>query len=133
MQETDPLAEMKSLFTNALKDLTGKIDAINSDIVTIKTGKVAETRRAKVDQVIKGLRDSQKKAYARIPVDKMTDEEFETTLAEIGEEVNDIIAENKANGSVVSAPLGGTHRGNETNGKEATKEELDSLIGKFNL
>lgn len=133
VQETDPLAEMKSLFENALKDLTGKIDAINSDIVTIKTGKVAETRRAKVDQVIKGLRDSQKKAYARIPVDKMTDEEFETTLAEIGEEVNDIIAENKANGSVVSAPLGGTHRGNETNGKEATKEELDSLIGKFNL
>ena len=101
----DPLAELKSLFADSLKDLTGKIEAINSDIASIRTGKISETRKAKLDQITKGLRDSQRKAYARIPLDKMSEDEFDTFITDVTEEVNDIIAENKATGSVVSAPL----------------------------
>ena len=128
----DPLAELKSLFADSLKDLTGKIEAINSDIASIRTGKISETRKAKLDQITKGLRDSQRKAYARIPLDKMSEDEFDTFITDVTEEVNDIIAENKATGSVVSAPLGGRHV-ESGNTKEATTAELDTLVSKFNL
>jgi len=134
-KQDDPLAELKALFASSLKDLSGKIDSINSDIASIRTGKLTENRKAKLDQVIKGLRESQKKAYARTPLDKMTDDEFDSFLSEVSEEVNDIIAENKANGGVVSAPLGVRHHdnGGGESTKEATKEELDNLVSKFNL
>lgn len=134
-QETapDPLAELKALFSSSLKDLTGKIEAINSDIATIRTGKISETRKAKLDQITKGLRESQKKAYSRIPLDKMSEDEFDTFITDVTEEVNDIIAENKANGSVVSAPLGGRHLETGGSPKEATTAELDTLVSKFNL
>lgn len=131
----DPIEELRSLLVSSLKDLSGKIDSINSDIASIRSGRLAETRRAKLDQVVKGLRDSQKKAYSRIPVDKMSDEEFDNLLSEVSEEVNDIIAENKASGSTVTAPLGVRHQDTGSGGKEkeASKEELDNLMGKFNL
>ena len=132
-KEADPMAEFKAMFSDAIKSLTGKIDAMNTEISSIKTGKVAETRKAKLDQITKNLRDSQRKAYSRIPVDKMSDDEFENLLSEVSEEVNDIIAENKAAGSTITAPLGVRHHEPSGNAKEASKEELDALVGKFNL
>ena len=134
--EKDPMAELKALFATALKDLSGKIDSINSDIASLRSGRLAEARKARLEQVIKGLRDSQKKAYSRIPVDKMTDDEFDTLLTDVAEEVSDIIAENKAEDSVVTAPLGVRHHDDGSHGgkgKEASKEELDGLMSKFNL
>lgn len=131
-EEPDPVAEMKALFQKSLKDLYGKMETMSSDIASIRSGKVAETRKAKLEQVIKGLRDSQKRAYYRIPVEKMSEEEFDSLLTDVTEEVNDIIADNKASASVVSAPFG-VHHGGAPDGKEATKEELDTLVGKFNL
>lgn len=132
-KEEDPLAELKALFANSLKDLTGKIEAINTDIASIRTGKISETRKAKLDQITKGLRESQKKAYARIPLDKMSEDEFDSFLSDVTEEVNDIIAEDKATGSVVTAPLGVRHHDGGGSQKEATTAELDTLMGKFNL
>ena len=129
----DPMAEMKALFEKFSKEMAGKINAINTDIASIRTGKITETRKARIEQAIKGLRDSQKKAYSRIPVDKMSDEEFDNLLTEVAEEVNDIIADNKASGSIVSAPFGVNHHGGNPDGKEATKDEIDALVGKFNL
>ena len=129
----DPLAELKALFTDSLKDLTGKMEAMNSEITSIRTGKISETRKAKLDQITKGLRESQKKAYSRIPLDKMSEDEFDTFISDVTEEVNDIIAENKATGSVVSTPLGGRHPEGGGTQKEATSEELDTLVSKFNL
>lgn len=128
----DPTEALKALFAETLKGLTGKIDALGADISAIKTGKLTETRRARIDAIIAPLRESQKKAYSRISVDKMTDDEFEDLLTEVQTEVNDIESENKAAGSVVSAPLGGRHTTPAT-GKEASKEEMDALVGKFNL
>ena len=130
-EEVNPLDAIKASFAEMLKGLNGKIDALGTDIAAIKTGKLTENRKAKIDAVIAPLRDSQKKAYGRISIDKMTDEDFENLLSEIQEEVNDIAAENKAAGSVINAPLGGRHIAPTS--KEASKEEMDALVDKFNF
>lgn len=119
-------------FTKLFKGLSDKMEALGADIASLKSGKVTESRRARLNDVIKDLRDTQKKAYGRISFDKMTDDEFESLLGDIQEEVNDLIAENKASGAVVTAPLGGSHVP-KTDGKEASKEEIDGLMDKFGL
>lgn len=131
-KQEDPMAGVKDLVASMLKDLSGKIETLGTDIAAIKTGKLTESRKAKVDTVIKNLRDSQKKAYTRIPLDKMSDDEFDSFLSEISEEVNEIVAEDKANGSAFTAPLGAVHH-QPGDGKEASKEELDNLVSKFNI
>lgn len=128
----DPMEALKASFAEMIKALNGKIDTLGADISAIKTGKLTENRRARIDTIVNPLRDSQKKAYARIAVDKLSDEDFDNLLTEIQSEVNDIVAENKAEGGVVRAPLGGQHTPPGKT-KEATKEEMDSLLGKFNL
>lgn len=130
--EGDPMEALKSSFADMLKSFDKKLDSLGSEISAIKTGKLTENRKAKIDAIIAPLRESQKKAYARIPVDKMSDDDFEGLLNEIQVEVNDIASENKADGSIVSAPLGGKHIP-PADGKEASKEEMDALVGKFNF
>ena len=128
----DPLKEAKAAFAEMLKGFSSKLETMGADIAAIKTGKLTETRKSRVEQIVKDLRDSQKKSYLRYPFDKMSDEEFDNHLTEVQTEVNEILAEDKAAGSVVSAPLGVRH---EPAGKvkEATKDEMDTLLGKFNL
>lgn len=131
-EKADPIEALKAAFLEMQKALNGKIDALGTDITAIKTGKLTESRRARIDAIINPLRDSQKKAYTRIPVDKLSEDEFDNLISDIQSEVNDIVAENKAAGGVVTAPLGGRHLPPQS-GKEATKEEMDALVGKFNL
>lgn len=128
----DPVAELKAMFAETLKSFDKKLDSLGTEISAIKTGKLTENRKAKIDAIIAPLRESQKRAYARISVDKMSDDDFEGLLNEIQEEVNDIASENKADGSVITAPLGGKHTP-PSGGKEASKEEMDALVGKFNF
>lgn len=132
-KQEDQLAGMKELMSSMLKDLTGKIEGLGNELAVIKSGRIAESRKAKVDSVIKNLRESQKKAYSRIPLDKMTEDEFDSFLSEISEEVNDIVAENKASGSSFNPPIGGVHHTDDGGTKEATKDEIDTLVGKFNI
>ena len=131
-QKDDLKAALESALTKALAGLNGRLDTMSAEISAFKANRVAEGRKEKLNGIIKDLRDSQKKAYSRIALDKMSEEEFDSLLTEIKEEVNDIVAENKASGGVVGAPFGGVHN-TPAPGKAATKEELDELVGKFNL
>ena len=118
-------------FNDLLKEVKNQMNGLAADIASIKSGKVNDSRKARLDDVIKDLRDTQKKAYGRISYDKMSDDEFESMLNDVRDEVVELLAENKASGAVVTAPLGGIHTKTDT--KEASKEELDSLVDKFGL
>ena len=131
-EENADIKAFREMFESFKNGLTQKIEGLEAGIASIKSGKVAENRKQRLDALIKDLRDTQKKAYGRISYEKMTDDEFEALLTDVAEEVNDLIAENKAAGAVVSAPLGGVHAP-QTEGKEASKDELDALVGKFGL
>lgn len=133
-KDKDAMAAMKALFKELSDGLNAKLEAVNTELTAIKTGKVSESRKAKLDAIIKDLKDFQKKPYARIELTKMSDDEFEAFLTEVKEEVGDIVAENKASESRVSPLVGGRRQEeNKGNTKEATKEEIDALAGKFGL
>lgn len=130
----DKAAENKviAMFQGMLKGLTERIDTLGSDISALRQEKVDTQRRTRLEEAIKDLREIQKKAYMRIPLKDLSNEDFETLLTEVKEEVGDIVAENKATGAVVSTPLGVSHAPSAP-AKEATSEELNALAEKFNL
>ena len=126
----DQMSALTALFAEFKKDLTEKLQTVSNDVAAMKSGRITETRRAQLDSLLKDLKDSQKKPYGRIQVDKMTDDEFGAFLSEVKEEVNDIVAENRASGASVTPALGGKHTPSGPV-KEATPAELDTLVSKF--
>lgn len=123
---------IKSLFAGYQKEFNKKLEEVSTGLASIRNGRITETRRAKLDELLKDLKDYQRKPYGRIQVDKMTDEEFDGLLAEVKEEVNDIVAENRASGGIVTPALGGRHTPTGPT-KEATKEEIENLVNQFDL
>ncbi|MBO4718989.1 MAG: hypothetical protein J5658_03845 [Prevotella sp.] len=119
------LAEQQKEFARQMKELS-------DGLASLRNGRIAENRKAQLNGLLKDLKDYQKRPYGRIQVEKMSDDEFDNFLAEVKEEVNDIVAENRASGAVVSPALGGRHIPSGPV-KEATKEELDNLMGKFDM
>lgn len=131
----NPAESFKALLDEFKKSMAGEFEAIKNDLSAMKSGKISENRKAKLEEAIKNLKDTQKKPYGRIDLSKMSEDEFESFMTEVKEEVNDIIAENRASGSSVTPPFGGRHQesGRSSGTKEASKEELDELVGKFGL
>ena len=131
--EPKPEDTFKALLNEFKTAMTTEFNAIKGDLAAMKTGKISETRRARLETLLKDLKDFQKKPYARIDLSKMSDEEFESFCTDVKEEVNDILAENRASTSNITPPIGGKRHEQSGPTKEATKDEMDALMDKFNL
>lgn len=132
----DQSEAFKALLTEFKNSMANEFNAIKGELTALKSGKISETRRAKLDAALKDLKDFQKKPYGRIDLSKMSDDEFDTFMTEVKEEVGDMIADNRASESHVSPLFGGGNRQNNNGNskvKEASKEEIDALVGKFGL
>lgn len=116
----------------AMKTMTSTITSLNDEITAMKKGKVTESRKARLSEIIKNLRDTQKKVYSRIPLDGYSDEEFEAFLEEVTEEAEKMEQENKADGGGFSAPMGGGKAGKRTEG-EASDDEVKEVAELLNL
>lgn len=110
------------------KKLSDRLDAMEA-------GKTAETRKQKLNAVIDKLPESLRKAYERTPVDNGTDEEFNSLLESITQEVNGILTDTQARGAVFGRPLGGKSQGASTadKTKEATDAEATAVVDKLNI
>lgn len=124
---TGVLAAMKKMF-GALEK---KLDDANSEIAAMKRGKVTETRKAKVNELIKDLTEAERRPYSRILVDSMTDEEFNAYLEEVKADAQNIAEEKAANGASFLPPLGGKTGGGQP--KEPSDAEVEEVLSKMNL
>jgi hypothetical protein len=124
---TGVLAAMKKMF-GALEK---KLDDANSEIAAMKLGKVTETRKAKVNELIKDLTEAERRPYSRILVDSMTDEEFNAYLEEVKADAQNIAEEKAANGASFLPPLGGKTGGGQP--KEPSDAEVEEVLSKMNL
>ncbi len=124
---TGVLAAMKKMF-GALEK---KLDDANSEIAAMKLGKVTETRKAKVNELIKDLTEAERRPYSRILVDSMTDEEFNAYLEEVKADAQNIAEEKAANGASFLPPLGGKNGGGQP--KEPSDAEVEEVLSKMNL
>ena len=124
---TGVLAAMKKMF-GALEK---KLDDANSEIAAMKLGKVTETRKAKVNELIKDLTEAERRPYSRIQVEGMTDEEFNAYLEEVKADAQNIADEKAANGASFLPPLGGKTGGGQP--KEPSDAEVEEVLSKMNL
>ena len=124
---TGVLAAMKKMF-GALEK---KLDDANNEIAAMKLGKVTETRKAKVNELIKDLTEAERRPYSRILVDSMTDEEFNAYLEEVKADAQNIAEEKAANGASFLPPLGGKTGGGQP--KEPSDAEVEEVLSKMNL
>lgn len=129
-KKNDSADAFKALLAEFKDSMTNEFNAIKGDLAAMKSGKISENRRSRLDAVLKDLKDYQKKPYGRIDLGKMSDDEFESFLTDVKEEVGDAIADLRASGSRLTPPLGGRHESGSGGGdvKEATKEELDAVM-----
>ena len=112
------------------KSMLGTIDSLTKEIANIKTSKVISTRKDQLNGIISKLPEGMKRAYSRLSVDNLTDEQFAQTLSEITDETKDIIVAEETKGSVFH----GAGTGNRpVNAKEASKDEVDALAEKMNI
>lgn len=136
-KKTPKKKDEDSELVKMLKSINAKLDAQAGEIAAMKRGEVSKTRKARVAELIKGLSDTQKKAYNRIAVDDLSDEDFDTLVGEITEEVNELTQEAKAGGGAFGLPLGGGNHGNDGGSDKdkgaATDAELKEVVDGFNL
>ena len=121
----------ESELTKLLKQMSDKMDAQAEEIKQLKQGKVTESRAKRLNDVIKDLKESQKKAYKRMAFDALSDEDFDTLMEEVESEVADLVKENKATETAGFNPLFGGQQHNTDKDTKATDAELDAIVGKL--
>lgn len=122
IKDNDTPAWAKGLLKN-LTDLTNEVNSI-------KKGKVVESRKAQFDKVLEGLTDTQKKAYLRIGLDNMSDEDFDTLLSEVSEETKELASGNVVSRTSFTPPMSTGKKGIS---KGASEEEQDDVLAKLGL
>jgi hypothetical protein len=88
--------------------------------------RTTESRRQKLTAVIEKLPEALRNAYNRLPVDKYSDTEFDTLVAEVTTEAEKAAQEITARGAVFGKPGASGGSGSQQNG-ELTKEQQDAI------
>jgi hypothetical protein len=104
--------------------IAAAIKPLGDEITALKVGKVAESRKTKLDELTSKLPDSFRKPYNRVPLKDMSDDEFSAFITETATEVDGLLADIAARGSVLKIP----HGGDKSKGKEPTKEEAAKVL-----
>lgn len=106
--------------------LLDSIKSLQGEIAAMKKGKMTETRSATLGNLTKGLTAAQQKAYSRINLTDMSDEDFDTFVQEVTEEVKQIETDNRASATLGNKPLFGGSQGKPG---EASDDEVAKLMG----
>lgn len=99
------------------KTIVDRMNRLDSERITT-------TRRQQIDKLIEGLPDNLKKAYGRTPVEGISDEDFNTLVSEITNEVKDISSQVSQHGAVFGRP---TQQGRGGNGQELSEQQVKAI------
>lgn len=92
------------------------------------------TRRKELEGIISKLPENQRKGYARISVDAMSDDEFNTLKDEVAGEVETLVKEAGAKKSIFGRPAGGGGKmGGSGDTQEASEAEATAVVDRLNL
>ena len=131
-KKTTKQSNQESELAKLIKQMSAKMDEQAEEIKQLKQSKVAESREKVLKDVIKDLKESQKKPYMRYTLDAMSDKEFDEFIEEVTGEVTEVVKENKAAETAGFNPLfGGQRHGNEDDDTEATDAEIEAIVGKL--
>ena len=125
IEEGEEEAKKKNDSNDVTAKLLEELKSLRTEVNTLKSGKITDTRRAKLNDILKDLTPIQRKGYDRMSIDNISDEEFDTMLGEVKDEVAEIARDNKSKGGIFGAPLTG---GDKVTGKEASEAEISAVV-----
>lgn len=128
--QPQPPLEDKDKIPEWAKQLIESNKALKERVETMTGEKREAERRQQLEGVLGALPEGLRKGYERIRLDDMEDEAFGTLLQEVQSEVEGIQKSVQAKGAVFGRPTSSLGTGSS---KEATKEELDSVVSRFNI
>lgn len=98
----------------------------------MENAKTTDTRRQQLSNVIGRLPESMRKAYERLPLDKYTEQEFASALAEITTEVEGITNDTAAKGAIFGKPSAAGGQPNKAELTDAQKAAISHREGTHN-
>lgn len=99
------------------------------DIAELKASKTTDTRKQQLNAIIDKLPENLRKPYERLPLDKYSEEEFNSMLGEITTEVEGIANDTAAKGAVFGKPSASTGSTTKTELTEAQKAAISHREG----
>ena len=109
------------------KALSDRLDKMDGERTTA-------SRTQQLNEAISKLPENLRKAYARTPVEGKSDEEFESLMTEIKQEVEQLSQESAARGAVFGRPVNNSTSKTTKDGvKEASDAEAQAVVDKMNL
>lgn len=95
-------------------------------VAVMTAEKHTAARKQRLDAIINRLPERDRRGYARTSFADLSDEDFDTLLDDINNEVEETLKDNQTTGTTFRAPF---HRqGGDTTKKEATKAEVDAVM-----
>lgn len=95
-------------------------------VAVMTAEKHTAARKQRLDAIINRLPERDRRGYARTSFADLSDEDFDTLLDDINNEVEETLKDNQTTGTTFRAPF---HRqGADTQKKEATKAEVDAVM-----
>lgn len=95
-------------------------------VAVMTAEKHTAARKQRLDAIINRLPERDRRGYARTSFADLSDEDFDTLLDDINNEVEETLKDNQTTGTTFRAPF---HRqGGDTQKKEATKAEVDAVM-----
>ena len=102
---------------------------LSERLAQYETERTTTTRKSQLSAVIAKLPEKLRKAYERIPLDSLKDEEFNNLLTEVTTEVDGINADMRQNGAIFTPPASPQ----QGTGAKATDAEVDAVVAKLNI
>lgn len=107
--------------------------ALNDRLTKFEGDRTSESRKQKLSTIIGKLPEKLRKAYERIPLDNLSEDEFNTLQGEIEGEVNAIVSESRTKGAVFGRPSSPATKTSSQPDKEATDDEAQAVVDKLSI
>lgn len=114
----------------ALKKLLAQNEQLNARLDKMDGERTHNRRRTELAEITKSLPTALRKAYDRITLDTLTDEEFDTLKTEVTAEVEEIGKQDGVRSAVFGRPKSSV-QSTVTSTKEATDAEADAVVKKL--
>lgn len=106
------------------KALSDSIKAVSDRLDKVDSDRTAATRRQRLEGVTAKLPENLRKPYARISLDSLSEEDFESMLADVTKEVEGISSSLTQKGAVFGRPASGGNKGQQGELTEAQKAAI---------
>lgn len=95
-------------------------------VAVMTAEKHTAARKQRLDAIINRLPERDRRGYARTSFADLSDEDFDTLLDDINNEVEETLKDNQTTGTTFRAPF--YRQGGDQQKKEATKAEVDAVM-----